>query len=207
MKQMTRGILTILALCSLAAASLAEEAAEAGATPGTAATAAPKAKKKKAAMPEWLKTDMSNSATNRESFITAEKIEYDNKEGVIMFDTNVVVDDPRFLLRSDQLLLFLDGTNSNQDVAQIMAIGHVCITNQNRSASCDKAVYTREDGQIVMTGNARLNSGGSAAGEVQGNRITFWLNDERMEVSEGSKVVLPPGLFNKQVREAQKAKK
>lgn len=206
MKQMTRRILTVLAVCGLVAVSLADEQTGGAATPAAPAAAARKAKKK-ASVPEWLKTDMSNSDTNRESFITAEKIEYDNKEGVIMFDTNVVVDDPRFLLRSDQLLLFLDGTNSNQDVSQIMAIGHVCITNQNRSASCDKAVYTREDGQIVMTGNARLNSGGSAAGEVQGNRITFWLNDERMEVSEGSRVVLPPGLFNKQVREAQKAKK
>lgn len=205
MKLMTRGVLTALAIGGLAAVS---PAAEETATETTAAaSSAQKAKRKKAAVPDWLKTDMANSATNRESFITAGKIEYDNKEGVIMFDTDVVVDDPRFLLRSDRLLLFLEGTNSNQDVSQIMAIGHVTITNQNRSASCDKAVYTREDGQIVMTGNARLNSGGATAGEVQGNRITFWLNDERMEVSEGSRVVLPPGLFNKQVREAQKAKK
>ncbi|HRR33885.1 MAG TPA: LptA/OstA family protein [Kiritimatiellia bacterium] len=129
----------------------------------------------------------------REAVITAERIEFDNKEGVILFDENVVVDDAQFVMRSDRLLVFMEGTN---DVQQIMAVGHVSITNLNRSASCDKAVYTKKDGQIVMTGNARLMRQGDEGGEVTGNRITFWLDDERMEVSPG-RVVLPPGTFNK----------
>ncbi len=129
----------------------------------------------------------------REAVITAERIEFDNKEGVILFDENVVVDDPQFMMSSDRLLVFMEGTN---DVQQIMAVGKVVITNLNRLASCDKAVYTRKDGQIVMTGNARLMRQGAEGGEVTGNRITFWLDDERMEVSPG-RVVLPPGTFNK----------
>ncbi len=129
----------------------------------------------------------------REAVITAERIEFDNKEGVILFDENVVVDDAQFVMRSDRLLVFMEGTN---DVQQIMAVGTVSITNLNRSASCDKAVYTKKEGQIVMTGNARLMRQGDEGGEVTGNRITFWLDDERMEVSPG-RVVLPPGTFNK----------
>jgi lipopolysaccharide transport protein LptA len=129
----------------------------------------------------------------RESVITAEKIEFDNKEGVILFDENVLVDDVQFLMRSDRLLVFMQGTN---EVQQIMAVGRVNITNQTRVASCDKAVYTKKDGQIVMSGNARLMRQGDGGGEVTGTRITFWLDDERMEVSPG-RVVLPPGTFNK----------
>ena len=129
----------------------------------------------------------------REAVITAGKIEFDNKEGVILFDENVLVDDEQFVMRSDRLLVFMEGTN---DVQQIMAVGRVSITNQNRSASCDKAVYTKKDGQIVMTGSARLMRQGDQGGEVTGKRITFWLDDERMEVSPG-RVVLPPGTFNK----------
>ena len=131
--------------------------------------------------------------SGREAVITAEKIEFDNKEGVILFDENVLVDDEQFVMRSDRLLVFMEGTN---DVQQIMAVGRVSITNQNRSASCEKAVYTKKDGQIVMTGNARLMRQGDQGGEVTGKRITFWLDDERMEVSPG-RVVLPPGTFNK----------
>lgn len=129
----------------------------------------------------------------REAVITAARIEFDNKEGVILFDENVLVDDEQFVMRSDRLLVFMEGTN---DVQQIMAVGHVSITNQNRTASCEKAVYTKKDGQIVMTGNARLMRQGDEGGEVTGNRITFWLDDERMEVSPG-RVVLPPGTFKK----------
>lgn len=129
----------------------------------------------------------------REAVITADRIEFDNKEGVILFDENVFLDDAQFIMRSTRLLVFMEGTN---DVQQIMAIGCVNITNENRSASCDKAVYTKKTGQIVMTGNARLIRQGDAGGEVTGTRITFWLDDERMEVSPG-RVVLPPGTFNK----------
>ena len=128
----------------------------------------------------------------RESVITAERIEFDNKEGIILFDDNVLVDDAQFIMRSDRLLVFMEGTN---DVQQIMAVGNVSITNENRSASCDKAVYTKKDGQIVMTGKAKLAQG-EKGGEVTGDRITFWLDDERMEVYPG-RVVLPPGTFNK----------
>lgn len=134
-----------------------------------------------------------SAALGREAVITAERIEFDNKEGVILFDENVLVDDEQFVMRSDRLLVFMEGTN---DVQQIMSVGRVSITNQNRSASCDKAVYTKKTGQIVMTGNARLMREGDQGGEVTGNRITFWLDDERMEVSPG-RVVLPPGTFNK----------
>jgi len=103
------------------------------------------------------------------------------------------VDDEQFVMRSDRLLVFMQGTN---DVQQIMAVGRVSITNENRAASCDKAVYTKKDGQIVMTGRARLMQQGKETGEVTGDRIVIWMDDERMEVYPG-RVVLPPGTFNK----------
>lgn len=142
-----------------------------------------------------LSSDSKNVDTNRQSIITADKIEYDNKEGVILFDRNVKVDDARFLMKSDRLLLFMDGTNDNQEVQQIMAVGNVSISNDTRTAKCERAIYTRKEGQIVMTGNAELSSGGDRAGTVTGNRIVFWLDDERMEVFEGSRVILPPGML------------
>lgn len=129
----------------------------------------------------------------KESVITADKVEFDNKEGVILFDQNVLVDDAQFQLRADRLLVFMEGTN---DVQQLMAVGRVSITNDARSASCDKAVYTKKDGQIVMTGNAQLMQKGGQAGEVSGNRITIWLEDERIEVLP-ARVVLPAGTLNK----------
>ncbi len=134
------------------------------------------------------------TAVAAESAITADRIDFDNKEGVILFDRNVLVADPQFTMRSDRLIVFLQGTN---DVDQIMAIGSVSLTNENRSAKCDKAVYTRGDGQIVMTGNVVLRQGGGKTGEVSGHKIAIWLNEERMEILEGGRVTLPPDTFKK----------
>jgi len=174
----TIGIAGVMAALLVCGAAWAQEPA------ADQASAEVKAQKKPKAKPV---------ATGREAVITAERIEFDNKEGVILFDENVLVDDEQFVMRSDRLLVFMEGTN---DVQQIMAVGNVSITNDNRSASCEKAVYTKKSGQIVMTGHARLMRQGDQGGEVTGNRITFWLDDERMEVSPG-RVVLPPGTFNK----------
>ncbi|MEI7902219.1 MAG: LptA/OstA family protein [bacterium] len=143
--------------------------------------------------PEKSEKAQKGAGPGRESVITADRIEFDNKEGVILFDQNVLVDDEQFVMRSERLLVFMQGTN---DVQQIMAVGQVSITNQNRVASCDKAVYTKKDGQIVMSGSARLMRQGDQGGEVTGDRITIWVDDERMEVVPG-RVVLPPGTFNK----------
>ena len=133
------------------------------------------------------------AAAGRESVITAKKIEFDNSEGVILFDENVFVDDEQFLMHADRLLVFLEGTN---DVQQLMAIGRVSITNENRTALCDKAVFTKKDWQIVMTGNARLIQKGGESGEITGDRIVIWVDGQRMEVYPG-RVVLPPGTLNK----------
>lgn len=120
-----------------------------------------------------------------ETVITSARIEFDYKEMVAVFDEDVRVANPQFLMLADRVLVFLDGTN---DVKQILALGRVSMTNDIRSASCDKAVYTRATDQIVLTGNAALRRGGDS---VKGDRIAIWLNDERMEVSPGTFVIAP----------------
>ncbi len=136
----------------------------------------------------------SSAATNtlRETTITSERIEFDYKEFVAVFDENVKVDNPQFFLTADRVVIFLEGTNQ---VRQIMALGHVTLTNDQRVASCEKAVYTRLSGQVVMTGSAVLRRAGD---HVSGDRITIWLDDERMEVSPGHFVIAPETLKQRQ---------
>ena len=145
----------------------------------------------------------STNTPQRETVITSDKIDFDNREGVILFDDHVLVDDPQFLMRSDRLLVFMEGTN---DVSQIMAIGNVTFSNEMRSATCGKAVFTKKDGQVVMTGEVRMNSEGDTAGDVRGERVVIWVDDERVEVLGDAKITLPPGTF-KRVGEKEKEKK
>lgn len=126
--------------------------------------------------------------------ITSIRTDYDRKEGVILFDGNVFVDDPEYKMHSDQLYVFLDGTN---ELKRIVAIGNVAITNELRSGSCAKATYSKPTGKVVMYGDgeeiyARLVDNGKKKSELLGRKITFWTDTEQVEV-EGSVVKMEAG--------------
>lgn len=161
-------------------------------------------KKKKAGSSFLTKSGSSTNAPARETIITSDKIDFDYKEGVILFDDHVVVDDPQFVMRSDRLLVFMESTN---DVSQVMAIGNVVFSNEMRSATCDKAVYTRKDGQVVLSGDVRLKAEGETTGEVRGKKVVIWVDDERVEVLDGASITLPPGAFKKASDQEKKAMK
>lgn len=131
----------------------------------------------------------------RDAVITAERTDYDRKEGVILFDRNVYVDDEQYQLHADRLFLFLDGTN---DLKRLVALGNVAITNEEKNASCARAVYVKKSSKIVMYGEdgspAQLYQGGKKGSTVKGERITFWLNSEQVEI-EKPVVTVPGGSF------------
>ena len=133
--------------------------------------------------------------TGRDAVITAERTDYDRKEGVILFDRNVYVDDEQYQLHADRLFLFLDGTN---DLKRLVALGSVSITNEEKHAACSRAVYVKKSSKIVMYGEdgapASLYQGGAKGSTVRGERITFWLNSEQVEI-ERPVVTVPGGSF------------
>ncbi len=159
-------------------------------------------KKKKTGNSFFSKAGSSTNAPLRETVITSDKIDFDYNEGVILFDDRVVVDDPQFVMHSDRLLVFMESTN---DVNQVMAIGNVIFSNDMRSATCDKAVYTRKDGQVVLSGDVRLKTEGETTGEVRGKKVVIWVDDERVEVLDGARITLPPGTFKKVGEQEKKA--
>ena len=133
--------------------------------------------------------------TGRDAVITSERTDYDRKEGIILFDRNVFVDDELYQMHADRLFVFLDGTN---DLKRIVAIGNVSITNEQRTAACSRAVFTKAASKIVMYGdeasNAKLSDPSQRGGVAEGKKITFWLDAEQVEV-EGSAVRLPGGML------------
>ncbi len=137
----------------------------------------------------------SGSSTNRGGMvITSERLEFDYKEFVVAFDENVHVTDPQFTLTADRVLVFLQGTNQ---IKRIVAIGHVDMAQVDRHATCDKAVYEKESGQVVMTGNPVMSRG---ADRVAGREITIWLNDERVVVQGGRMSISPESMKNRDVK-------
>lgn len=132
--------------------------------------------------------------TGRPAVITADRTDYDRKEGVILFDRNVAVDDEQYQMHAERLFVFLDGTN---DMKRLVALGNVAITNEDKSAWCAKAVYTKAASRIVMYGDERnpawlRDAGGKPgdASEVRGLRITYWI-DSGLATVEKSVITLP----------------
>lgn len=127
--------------------------------------------------------------------VTSDKSTYLRKEGVLVFDGNVFVDDVEFKMHADEVTLFLGGTN---ELKRIVAIGNVAVTNELRSGTCAKATYNRALSRVVLYGDeakgitARLNDNGKRKSQVEGRRITFWIDTEQVEV-DGSVITVDVG--------------
>lgn len=130
----------------------------------------------------------------RDTRITADHMEYNYKESVAILTDNVKVDDARFTLTSDQLFVFLESTNT---LERLVVKGNVKVINEDRRASCDRAVYIRAEERLVMAGNAKLQSmdKNGKARTVKGDKITIWTKkgDQRMEVYPNPELVIPAG--------------
>ena len=122
--------------------------------------------------------------------ITSRTADLDRKEGVVMFEGDVVV---RYAndctMCADRLYVFLAGTN---ELNRIVALGGVSITNDTRTGTCAMATFRRKRSEIEMFGNgkdvvARLVERGEESGALEGSRIRFWLDTEQVEV-ENSRI-------------------
>jgi len=112
--------------------------------------------------------------------ITADRIEFDNKEKVAIFDGQVKVAHSQFNLTAEQVFVFIDDAN---ELRNILAQGAVVMTNENLRASCDWALYTRAEGTLVMRAGEEGNIAQIMRGadSTEGYQITLWLEDERIE--------------------------
>ena len=122
--------------------------------------------------------------TGRPAKITSASTFYDRKEGVVMFDRNVHVDDENFQMWADKAYVFMQGTN---DVRRIVAIGNVALTNEARRAYGTKASYYKEGGMVVLYGDAERvaeirDESKVDDQSVKGSKIKFWIDSEQVQV-------------------------
>lgn len=117
--------------------------------------------------------------------VTSDRSSYLRKDGVIMFDGHVTVDDVEFKMNADEVTLFLQGTN---ELKRVVAIGNVVVTNGLRNGSCAKATYNKALSKVVLYGDeksgtvARLEDNGKRKSSVAGSKIVFWVDSEQVEV-------------------------
>ena len=140
-----------------------------------------------------VKGDGKNMDTTR---LTAKRADYDRAEGVVMFEGGVYLDNPQYKFAADRLFAFLHGTNH---LRRVVAIGNVSVTNGSNCGSCDRASYIRSKSKITMYARedgtpARLVEldGKGERNRLEGDKISFWIDSEQVEV-ENSRITVEAG--------------
>ncbi len=182
---------TVVFLASVAGAAVL---APASGTESPGAAPAPSEILIEAAPP---KAGKGTNAAPRTVKITSDRASYLKKEGIVAFEGHVFVDDVEFKMHADEVSLFLDGTNS---LKRLVAIGGVAVTNGTRYGSCAKATYNKALSKVVLYADAergipaRLVDAGKRQSELEGRKISYWIDTEQVEV-EGSTVTVDAGGF------------
>ena len=141
----------------------------------------------KAALPAALAAPSSSSAsTSSVVRIRSATSDFDRRAGVVLFDGSTVVEyGDEYTLCADRVFAFLTASNR---LSRVVASGNVVVSNGLRVGTCALATYRRAKGEIEMFGErggakARLVERGERTGEIDGDRIRFWLAAEEVEVS------------------------
>jgi lipopolysaccharide export system protein LptA len=154
-------------------------------------------------------TDQAVSTT-----ITSKKMTVRNQDNQAVFEGSVVLTRGNLMVHSDRMVVSFgppngDGpgqmrgpelgptgrvrkgpeTVSNRAVNKIEATGRVKIERENGNATCEKAIYFRDEDKIVLTGSPVAWEKGT---RVSGHQITMFLAEDRSVVEGGSHVRIEP---------------
>ncbi len=120
-----------------------------------------------------------STASRGPTTVTSDRLEFDYKNYLALFEGHVRIVDPMFTMSADKMLIWFENTN---DVTRVDAVGNVNMQSLDRKATCGKAVYTRSNGAIVLTGDPVVSKGENT---LRGQKITVWIGDSRVDVEGG----------------------
>jgi lipopolysaccharide export system protein LptA len=129
--------------------------------------------------------------------IVSDRMEAFNEKKMVIFSGNAKATQGDITLKADQLLLFNKNEPGKKDKAvtkendisgeldKIEARGNVIITQKERMATGDEAIYQQDSGQMILTGNAILREGKNI---ITGCKVIVYTNEDH-----GSVVPCTPG--------------
>ena len=135
-------------------------------------------------------------------YIISDTLEYDYKANVVVYRGDVIATQGETKVRSDTLTATLaqdkdsngkdpkapaaSGSDSQQRLKEVIAVGNVRIDNGTRWATGGRAVFEQSTRTLVLTENPVLHDGQN---EVAGERVTLFLDENRSVVEAGRKRV------------------
>lgn len=111
--------------------------------------------------------------------ITADSMTADNKERIVIFTGNVTAVQAEAKLTAKKLeIRYREGEGQSQ-IQMVVASGDVVMTQTDRRATCDQAVYDSDSGKIVLTGTPEVWQGQD---HIKGSVIEMYVDEDRVRV-------------------------
>jgi len=112
--------------------------------------------------------------------ITSNNMEARKKENLVIFKGDVKAEQKDYTLYAKELYVYyVDG----KEIKEMIAIGNVRIVQLDKVATGEKAVYTRENRTVVLTGNPQAKQDCDV---VKGDKITIFLDEDKSLVEGGA---------------------
>lgn len=120
--------------------------------------------------------------------VRADELEFEYQARRLTYRGSVVVTQDDMTLSSDSLRVVID-EKAKDKVREVLAEGHVRISQGARSASGGRATFDSATRTIVLSENAVLREGPN---EVAGDRVRVFLDEQRSVVEGGVRARLVP---------------
>ena len=126
--------------------------------------------------------------------ITSNRMNAYDEKGMVVFEGNAIAEQGERIIRADTISLYykkkrddaskknIEDIQKNGDLEKIEANGNVKMTQGDRIATGNEAIYLHDEQKIIIKGNATLSEGKNV---IRGRQVTVFL-DENRGVMEGS---------------------
>lgn len=116
--------------------------------------------------------------------ITSDAMEAETRINKVTFKGNVVARQNDLTITSSQLIAVYG--DNGKELKEVLASGNVRITQQDKIAVADKALFLSLERKIILTGNPKVWEGKDI---VAGSRIIYFLDGNRTIVEGGQERV------------------
>jgi lipopolysaccharide export system protein LptA len=136
--------------------------------------------------------------------ISSDKMEVSQKQGTIVFEGHVVAQQENLTMTGKKLVVYAvkeksktakgSGEQSGmiERLDRIELSGEVRISQGEKLATCEKAVYYRQEQKIILSGNPQVSQGKDV---LNGRLITLYLLEERSVIEGGGQNPVKATLF------------
>lgn len=119
--------------------------------------------------------------------ITSDSMEAETKANKVTFNGNVVARQKDMTIKSDKLTATY--SEGGKELREVLATGNVRITQQDKIATADNALFLDVERKIILTGSPKVWQGKDI---VSGDRIIYFLDEDRTSVEGGTRAVIHP---------------